>query len=261
MLPVLLALAGVLGLATGSFANVVIHRVPEGASVVSPPSACPHCGKRIAPWNNIPVVSWIVLRGRCADCKAPIRWRYPVVEALTAVAMVAIVWGFGVSPATLVLLPAAWFAITLAAIDIDTRRLPDALTGPWWWVTVATVAAGALWELSWWDGARAAIGAAALGLFYFGAHLAYPRGLGWGDVRVAPTVGAVLAFIGWEELVVGAFAAFVWGLLVSVPALVKAKSLRGVAIPFGPSIFLGAATGVIAGDAVAGWYLGSLVGI
>lgn len=253
--------AVLLGLAFGSFSNVVIHRVPLSLSVVSPPSACPQCGAAINSWQNIPIVSWLVLRGRCAHCRVPIAKRYPLVEALVAGLFAVVAWWAPDVWTGLLLATAALATVILGAIDLDVRRLPRVIVAPWAIATGALILAATVAQGDWWLGARALIGAASLGAFYFVAFVSYPKGLGWGDVTVAPILGAILAFMGWPALVVGAFSAFVWGLLGAIVPMVRAKAVRGVSIPFGPSMFLGAATGIVAGPFLADWYLGSVVGL
>ncbi|WP_062133640.1 prepilin peptidase [Demequina aestuarii] len=249
-------LAAALGLALGSFANVVIHRVPRGESVVSPPSACPACGARVRARHNVPVLGWLWLRGRCADCGAPISGRYPLVEALTALIFAGIGLAVGLAWELPLLLVLAFFTIVLSAVDLETRRLPDRIVAPFAALVVVSVLVvalgtgdlGVLW--------RSAIGAAAFGLFYFLAFLAYPRGMGFGDVKLAPVLGAVLGSLSWPALAVGGFAAFLWGSLAGVIVMIMQRRGRGVAIPFGPWMFVGAWTGIVAGAAVADWYLG-----
>lgn len=254
------AIASIAGVMLGSFANVLIHRVPRAQSIVSPPSACPRCGRRIRARHNLPVVGWLWLRGRCADCGAPISPRYPLVEFGTAVAFGAITWITGPSVETLPLLGMVYFGIVLSAIDIEHRRLPDALTLAFAISTAASVVGGAWVTGDWDDVLRACWGALILGCLYLGAFVAYPKGMGFGDVKLAPTIGAVLGFFGWGELAVGGFAAFLIGGSVGVLAMVRARRGRGVAIPFGPSMFAGAIIGVACGEAVATWYF-DLIGL
>lgn len=257
---VLVGIAALLGLAVGSFGNVVIYRVPRGESVVSPPSACPRCGTGIAPQHNVPVLSWLWLRGRCATCREPISVRYPLVEASVGALFGLIVWQFGISWETLLLLVGAWAAVVLAAIDIDVQRLPRVIVGPWAAFTVAVIVISVVSQQEWWVGARSVIGAVALGLFYFVAFIAYPRGMGWGDVTVAPVLGLVLAYFGWSELIVGAFMAFVWGIVAAIVPMIRARSVVGVKIPFGPWMFLGAATGIVLGNLIGDWYMERILG-
>ncbi|MFW2514319.1 prepilin peptidase [Demequina sp. SO4-13] len=257
---VLALFVALVGLAVGSFANVVIYRVPRGESVVSPPSECPACGARVRARHNVPVFGWLWLRGQCADCGAPISGRYPVIEAATAIvfgvigAVVGLAW---VLPLLLVL---AFFTIVLSAVDFETRRLPDRILAPFAILSLASIAAVVIGAGDAWTLSRAAIGAGAFGLFYLVAFLAYPKGMGFGDVKLAPVLGAILGTFGWEQLAVGGFAAFFWGSVVGIAAMALQRRRHGVSIPFGPWMFLGAWTGVVVGEPVARWYL-NVVGL
>ncbi|WP_062202223.1 prepilin peptidase [Demequina salsinemoris] len=259
VVPVVL-LALMLGLALGSFANVLIYRVPAGLSIVSPPSACPACGARIKARHNVPVAGWLVLRGRCASCGDAISPRYPIVEALVGALFVLVVIVAGPSVEALLLCGLVYFGVVLSAIDLETRRLPDPLTGAFAIYVAGVIVLGAATSGEWGDVLRALGGAGILGVLYLGAFLAYPKGMGFGDVKLAPSLGALLGWFGWPALVVGGFAAFLWGAIVGVGAMVAARRGRGVAIPFGPWMFVGAVTGVVAGAPVAAWYL-DIIGI
>jgi leader peptidase (prepilin peptidase) / N-methyltransferase len=240
----------------GSFGNVLIYRVPRGESIVSPPSACPACGAPIRRRHNVPIFGWLWLRGRCADCSAPISMRYPLIELLTGAAFAVVVAAYGVDGATPLLWGAVFFGIVLSAIDLHERRLPTSLITAFAVYLAIVMVAISVGTGDWAMWPRVLIGAAALGLLYFAAFLAYPRGMGFGDVRLAPVLGAFLGWFGWQQLVVGTFAGFVWGALVGLAAMVATRRTRGVKIPFGPWMFVGALTGVIIGRAVANWYLG-----
>jgi len=249
---------GVLGLAVGSFLNVVVHRVPVGASVVSPPSACPQCGHGVRPRDNVPVVSWLLLRGRCRDCAATIGARYPLVEGGTALlfgvtaAWFGLVWHL---PAFLYL---AAVGVALALIDIDVRRLPDAIVLPSYVVGGTLLAAASALEGDLSSMVGAVIGGAALYGAYFLMALAYPGGMGFGDVKLAGVLGMYLGWLGWSELAVGWFAAFLVGGCVGVALIVAGRAGRRTAIPFGPYMLVGASIGIFLGPGLAGLYLRSM---
>lgn len=255
----LVVLAAVLGLAIGSFLNVVVWRVPRGESVAHPPSACPRCGHRIRARDNVPVVSWLLLRGRCRDCGEPIAARYPLVEAgtgaLFALLAAWIGWSW-VLPAVLYL---AAVAVALALIDLDVHRLPDAIVLPSYLVGAALLVL-ASWNpggaSDWGALVRAAIGGAALLVFYFAAALAYPAGMGLGDVKLAGVLGMYLAWFGWGAFAVGAFGAFLLGGLFALGLVVSRRAGRKSGIPFGPWMLAGAFVGIVVGEMAWSSYLG-----
>ncbi|MCB2175883.1 MAG: prepilin peptidase [Actinomycetales bacterium] len=254
----LLVVVGVLGLVIGSFLNVVVWRVPRGESVVSPPSACPRCGRRLRPWENVPIASWLVLRGRCATCKEPISLRYPLVEGATALLFVGVALRFRDDWWAL---PAYWYlaaiGLALALIDVDVRRLPDAIVKPSYVVaavllTAATVGGAADWAAL----IRAAAGMTALGLLYLLLKVVQPRGMGWGDVKLSGVLGLYLGWLGWGSVVVGGFAAFLLGGLWGLALIATRQAGRRSKVPFGPWMILGAAVGVAWGEPLWSAYLG-----
>jgi leader peptidase (prepilin peptidase)/N-methyltransferase len=261
---VLVSFAGLLGLVIGSFLNVVVARVPVGASLI-PDSRCPRCEAAIRPWQNVPVVSWVALRGRCAACREPISRRYPLIELGTGLAFAGVAaWVLlalrpdGVVSGILLFLAYAWFAavsIALTAIDLDTRRLPDAVVLPSLAVLALLLAGAALVDGEILALARAAVGAASLYAFYLVLRIVRPGGMGGGDVKLAAVIGLVLGWLGWGPLVVGAFSAFVVGGLFGVALLLRGGATRRTAIPFGPWMLLGAWIGIVAGDPLSAWYL------
>ena len=257
----LLALLGVAGLAVGSFLNVVIWRVPRGESLVRPGSACPKCGHAIRPRDNVPVLSWLVLRGRCRDCHEPISVRYPLVEAGTAALFGLTAWWAGWTWSLPAYLYLAAIAVALALIDIDTKRLPDAIVLPSYPVAAALLAL-ASWNpggVSDWSAfVRALLGCAVLFAGYFVLMFIYPAGMGFGDVKLAGVLGLYLGWLGWGELTVGAFAAFLVGGVFSLALLAAGRASRKSGIPFGPWMIAGAAIGVAAGESLWGAYLGLL---
>ena len=243
---------GVLGLLIGSFLNVVIHRVPAGESLVRPRSRCPSCHQPIKPWHNVPVLSWVALRGSCAYCRTKISVRYPLVEAGTAALFVAVVLHF---PHEQRLWPVLlWFAaisIALTCIDLDVKRLPDAIVLSSYPVMVGLLLIPADWHAL----LRAAEGAAALGGFYGVIWLVAPAAMGFGDVKFAGLVGAITAYISWGTLLVGAFGAFIFGSVVGVALLATGKAGRKTAVPFGPFMVIGAWSALLGAGAIGNWYL------
>lgn len=245
---------GIVGLVAGSFINVVAYRVPRRLSVVRPRSACPGCGHEIRPHDNLPVLSWIVLRGRCRDCGTGISIRYPLVEAGTAAAFAALALLVGSSWA----LPGYWWAagvaIALTLTDLDVRRIPDRILGPGALVTAVLLGAGSLG-----DGDPGALWRSlAGGAVYFGVlfvvALAARGGFGFGDVKLGLLLGMVLAHRSWGVLAVGVFASFVVGGLVALGLLLARRAKRKDAIPFGPAMVAGAALALAWGEALVRWY-------
>jgi leader peptidase (prepilin peptidase)/N-methyltransferase len=247
-----LALVGVLGLAVGSFLNVVIHRVPRNESLLRPASRCPGCHAPIRPWHNVPVLSWLALRGRCAGCRTPISARYPLVEVGTAALFVAVTARLGVTAALPAYLYLAAVGVALAVIDLDVLRLPDRIVLPSYAIgglllLVAVVAdgdAGAAW--------RAVAAAGALWIFYFA--LAFFGGMGFGDVKLGGLLGLYLGWLSWGSVLVGTFAAFLLGGAVGVALMLARRAGRRTAIPFGPAMLAGALLALFVADPVTAWY-------
>ena len=251
-------LAAVLGLAIGSFLNVVIYRVPAGESVVRPPSKCPACGNEIRGRHNVPVLGWLVLRGRCFDCGEPISPRYPLVEAATALLFAAVtvrLLHLGLGEAVPAYLYFVAIGVALTMIDVDHKRLPDAIVLPSYLVVGALLAAASVPESAWWALARAAIGGAVLFAFYFALAFAYPAGMGFGDVKLAGVLGAVLGYLSWTTLAVGAFGGFLLGALGGVVLIATRRGGRKSAIPFGPYMIVAALAAIFVAHPVADAYL------
>lgn len=253
----LLALSffAVLGLVIGSFLNVVIYRVPAGLSVVSPRSACPRCQTAIRARDNIPVLSWLLLRGRCRDCAAPISARYPAVELATG-ALFALVagWALTQAPALLPLwLYLAAAGVALFMIDVDTMRLPDQIVKPSYVVVAAgLVTAGVL--AGEWPVTRVGV-CALIWLLTFAIPwlVTTGRGMGFGDVKLAPLLGAALGAVGYGEALVGLMSGFLIGAVVA-PLLMLVKGGKRK-IPYGPYMLTGALVGLLFGGDAWTWYL------
>ncbi len=269
-----LSLTAALGLAIGSFLNVVVYRVPAGISVARPASACPGCSTPIRRRDNVPVVSWLALGGKCRDCRTSISARYPIVELATGLFFVLVaarLWPLVGVPTEalplvarlLSLVAFLWLAgvsVALAVIDLEHHRLPDAIVLPSYAVGGVLLAASSILVGDWPALVRAAIGLASLFAFYLIAALSYPGGMGFGDVKLAGVLGLYLAWLGWGEFAVGAFAAFLLGGLYAVVLLVTRRVERTGGIPFGPWMLAGAWVGVFAGGTVATAYL-TLLGL
>jgi leader peptidase (prepilin peptidase)/N-methyltransferase len=263
-------IAAVFGALIGSFLNVVIWRVPRHESLSFPASHCPHCDHPIRRYDNVPVISWIVLRGRCRDCGAPISVRYPLVElgGLLAFAGVFVWWALSAPVVTtpsvilglLAFLYLAAVSIALTLIDLDVHKLPDVIVLPAYVVVVVLLGAASLFDGDPWSLVRAAIGGAGLFVLYFIMAMAYPGGMGFGDVKLAGVLGFCLAWLGWGALAVGAFAPFILGGLFGIVLLVVRRAGRKTRIPFGPWMLGGAWIGIVAGESLATGYL-SLFGL
>jgi leader peptidase (prepilin peptidase) / N-methyltransferase len=250
---VALCMVGLLGLTVGSFLNVVIHRVPLKQSVVTPGSHCPACDSPVQARHNVPVLGWLVLRGRCASCGDRISPRYPLVEAGTGVLFVLVALKLGVSP----LLP-AWLyltavAVALALIDLDVQRLPDVIVLPSYLVGLVLLTPA--FVADWTSALRGLVGAAALLALYFVIVLVKPQAMGLGDVKLAGLLGLYLGVLGWSPLVVGAFGAFLLGGLVGVGLLLARRAGRKTAVPFGPFMLSAALLALFVAAPISQWYL------
>lgn len=255
-------LIGIFGSLVGSFLNVVIYRIPLKRSIVSPPSACTGCETRIKGYDNIPVLSWLLLRGKCRSCKATISMRYPIVELSTGIFFGIVAWKFHGSALSLLVafLYLAAVSVALALIDLDTHTLPNRLVVPSYFVGAFLLGATGLISGNHSAIFRAIFGMAALGLFYFGLALVYPGGMGMGDVKFAGVLGLFLGYLGWDVLLVGAFSAFVLGGFFALALIVLRKANRTSGIPFGPWMLTGAWVGVFFSSAIVQQYL-SLFGL
>jgi leader peptidase (prepilin peptidase)/N-methyltransferase len=247
--------AGVLGLLIGSFLNVVIWRVPRGESVVHPPSACPGCATPIRPRDNVPVLSWLLLRGRCRTCGNAISWRYPLVELTTSALFVTMAVSFGPDPVLPAYLYLAAVGLALAVIDLDCKRLPDVLTLPSYPVAAALLGLAALTGSTSGSLLRALLGGAAMYAVYFTLCFAYPAGMGFGDVKLSGVLGLYTAWLGWGAWAVGLFLGFALGGLFGIALMVARRGGRKTAVPFGPFMLLGVLVAVLVGEPLGRSYL------
>ncbi|MFO7650587.1 MAG: prepilin peptidase [bacterium] len=259
------AVAALVGLVFGSFLNVCIHRIPRGESINYPPSHCPRCRKPIRPWDNVPVLSYLLLGGRCRDCRKPISIRYPLVEALTGALFVAAYARFGLAWPLAKALVLVCILVATALIDLDHFILPYRITLP----GLALGIGGSFLPPA--MVADSLIGAAAGAAFVCGAWLLWrfvlagifrrfgvdqKEGMGWGDLPYAAMIGA---FLGWRSLVVALFAAVLAGVLVGLIVRSAGRLGKGQQMPFGPFLAVGALVGLFFGEAILAWYLGLMM--
>ncbi|HEX4942903.1 MAG TPA: A24 family peptidase [Usitatibacteraceae bacterium] len=274
--PALLALAaGILGLAVGSFLNVVIHRLPimmqaewrtdcaefEGRepppaaqlNLVTPRSRCPSCGTPITAMQNIPLASWVALGGKCAACKAPISVRYPLVELFTGLASAFLAWRFGWGPALGAALVFTWALIAASAIDIDTQLLPDRITLPLLWLGLLVNVTGLFVDLR-----SAVLGAAGgyllLWSVYWGFRLlAGKEGMGFGDFKLLAALGA---WTGWQTLPLILLVSAGAGAVIGIVVIWLSGKGRDTRIPFGPYLAAGGLVALLWGHGAVVAYLG-----
>jgi leader peptidase (prepilin peptidase)/N-methyltransferase len=244
----LAALALAPGLALGSFLNVVAARVPLKRSLVSPGSACMSCSAPIAWYDNVPLVSWLMLRGKCRSCAAPIGWIYPAVELVSALLVAACVLAFGLTFEAAI---AAFFCcvlLAISAVDLEHRIVPDRIVLP---ATLVVLTAQMIRDPSpeWF------IAAFCAALFLFLAVLAYPAGMGMGDVKLALLMGAALGKLVAVAMMVGMLAALVPGIYLMAR---HGQAARKMGIPFAPFLAIGSIVALFAGGFLLDWYLGIL---
>jgi len=255
MMPYLLA--GTVGAFVGSFLNVCIHRLPRHESVVWPASHCPSCAAPIAPYDNVPLVSYLLLRGRCRACRAPIAWRYPLIESINGVGYGVILWWFGAD------WPAAVYALFFSAllvitcIDLTHRIIPDAITLPG--IAVGLVCAATILPIGLLDSVLGlGLGGGLLwGLAWVSPYLFGKEGMGGGDIKLLAMIGA---FLGWKPTVLTILVGAVVGSVVGVGLILCKVLRRDQYLPFGPFLALGAVVALLFHREVLTWYLGFLMG-
>jgi leader peptidase (prepilin peptidase)/N-methyltransferase len=255
--PALYVSAGVLGALIGSFLNVVIWRVPQGLSVVRPGSACPKCGHQITALENIPVLSWLALGGRCSGCRSRISVRYPIVEGAVSALFILMVWTVGLTPVLPLWLYLAAAGTALFLIDIDHQRLPDVIVLPSWGVTLVGLGVAAVFTTGAGDHlVHAGWGALTFGGLYmliFCGTLG--RGMGLGDVKLAPVLGAALGWFGWGATLVGLMGGFVIGGVVGAGLIMFGPLGRKSRVPHGPFMLAGTLAGLLFSPGLWDWYL------
>lgn len=243
-------LAGIFGAIIGSFLNVVAYRLPRKESLSHPPSRCPSCGAPVKPYDNIPVLSWLLLRGRCRNCTARISWRYPLVEAGTGLLCALVVVAKGADEDAILGLVLVLLLVPITLIDLDHQIIPNRITYPG---VVGGIVIVALTDLSSLD--ENLIAAAAAGGFLFVAWFLRPGGMGLGDVKLAFMLGIYLG----RAVAPAMFAALISGSLIGAIIIARYGAAKGrkMKIPFGPYLALGGLVGLFAGDAIVDWYLDS----
>ena len=246
-----LTFAALFGALIGSFLNVCVHRLPRGASIVWPASACPGCRRELSWFENVPIVSYAVLGGRCRTCKAPISVRYPVIEALTAAMFAAGWWYYGPGPLLASRLIFGCALIVLFAIDLEHHLLPNVITLP-------GIVIGFMFSFvnppGWRDSLIGIlVGGGVLFLIAEGYYrIRHEEGLGMGDVKMLAMIGA---FLGWQltllTLMLGSFA----GTIIGVVMLATGRGTMKYALPFGTFLSIGAALSAAVGQSILDWYL------
>lgn len=244
--------AFLLGAVVGSFLNVCICRLPEEKSVVFPPSACPKCGSRISWYDNIPIISFLLLRAKCRSCKAPISWRYPLVEALNGSLTLLLFLKFGISPSFLALFIFCSSLVVITFIDLDQQIIPDQISLP------GIIIGFAFSFFLPWNGwlnslLGILLGGGSLYLVAWGYEkLTGKEGMGGGDIKLLAMMGA---FLGWRSVLFIIFAASLVGSVIGVAAMLIQKKDRKLAIPFGPFLAFGAVLYIFFGRQIIYWYL------
>jgi leader peptidase (prepilin peptidase)/N-methyltransferase len=244
------AAAAIFGAIVGSFLNVVAYRLPRRQSLLRPGSRCPGCETPIKPYDNVPVLGWLWLRGRCRACGARIAWRYPAVEALTALLCACVVLRFGADSDVWLPLAFVLLLVPITLIDLDFHIIPNALTLLGAVAALALTLAFASDQLL-----PRLIACVAAGGFFLIAAIVYPAGMGMGDVKLAGVMGLVLG----RAVAPAIFAALLLGTVVGIAVVARygVSDGRKKGIPFGPWLAAGSLVGLFAGDAVVDWYLDS----
>jgi leader peptidase (prepilin peptidase) / N-methyltransferase len=245
--------AGLFGAMIGSFLNVVVYRLPRRESLVRPASHCPSCGVGVKPYDNVPVLSWLMLRGRCRNCSNSISARYPLVEALTALLCVGAVLAGGGAATVALNVAFILLLVPIALIDVEHRIIPNKLTALG---AVLALAIGTALDPSG-EPARLIAGAAAGGALLLAA-LAYPGGMGMGDVKLAGVMGLFLGSAVAPAMLIALLSGVLFGALIAARS--GAREARKTAVPFGPFLAFGSLVAVFAGGPLVNWYTTQFLG-
>ena len=254
LLALLVAVSALGGLLIGSFLNVVIYRVPAGMSVVSPPSSCPACGSPVRSFDNVPVVSWLILRGRCRTCNAGISIRYPIIELLTAVVFGLVAARNGASWTLPAELAFAAGLVALAAIDLERFLLPRKIVYATSTIVTLMLVLAAGFQDRWGHFGVAVICAVSAFLVFFTINAVKSAWMGFGDVRLAGLIGLALGWLGGWYVVVGFFAANLGGAIVGVAMMVARRASRRTPLPYGVFLAGGSLLAILIGGPVIHWY-------
>ncbi len=246
---------GILGLIFGSFGTVAAWRIPRRESIVTGRSHCPSCGATITALENIPVVSWLVLRGRCRHCGNPISVRYPLIELVTGILFALGAARFGRSVETFVFAAFFWVLVVLTVIDVDHKLLPNRVVYPsfvagWAGLTAAALVDGEPGRLL-----DAAVGSAIFGGTFFLIALVAQKGMGLGDVKLGFVLGTFLGYVRLGLVPLGMFLSFLTGALIGLAVMVSSGGNRKMQIPFGPFLALGTVLAIFAGEPLLDAYL------
>lgn len=250
-----LSSAFVLGAVVGSFLNVCIYRVPAGKSIVSPPSSCPHCGHLIRWYQNIPILSYLFLGGKCAACRVGISLRYPAIETLTGLLFALVLYYFGFSSATLVYWLFVSALVVITFIDLDHQIIPDVISLPG--IVVGFLCSFFISWISWLDSLLGIVigGGILLSIAWIYEKVAKREGMGGGDIKLLAMLGA---FLGWKAVLPVIFVASLVGSLIGVPLMLLQKGDTKLAIPFGPFLALAATVYLFWGKELVFLYLSLL---
>ncbi len=243
-------MAALFGLVVGSFLNVVIYRVPAKQSISSPPSSCPGCGHRIAPRDNIPVLSWVLLRGRCRHCGMRVSPRYLLVEALTGALFVMVAFRFGWSWSLLAETIFVAGLVALAFIDYDHLLLPRAVVYPVAGMVFVALLLATVIQGAWHRLLVAVICGAVEFTVLYAINFISPRSMGFGDVRFGGLIGLSLGWLGWQYAFIGFLAASLVGVVVGLTLIAAGRSTRKTPVPFGVFLSIGAVLAIAFGSAI-----------
>jgi leader peptidase (prepilin peptidase)/N-methyltransferase len=255
------ALVGAFGLGVGSLLTMLINRLPRDESLLWPSSHCMTCDEPLKARHTVPVLSWIVLRGRCAFCRQRISLRYPLVELGTGALFAAITVRFGATVQLPAYLYLAAVGVVLGLVEFDVRRVPDSIVLPSYVVSVLLLMPAGAASADWRTATRALVSMALLWLVFFAMALAYPSAVAFGDAKFAGLIGLYLGWLSWGTFVIGAFAAFVIAAVGQGTVAIRGRSGTAQAVPFAPCLVGAAVLALFVAVPITSWYGSSLVAL